>query len=305
MTHRDQFTLDLTENILDTIREPLIVVDKNLRVITASRYFYRIFLEVPEKTEGQLLYRLGQGQWNIPKLRDLLQRIVAEDTTIDSFEVEQEFPSLGNKIFLLNARRVRGREGPLDAILLAFEDITERRAYELELQRLALTDHLTGLANRNRFNSTLERTIREGRRFGFGIALLMMDLDDFKHVNDTFGHPAGDMLLQDVAAILIEDIREVDTVARLGGDEFAVILAGTNEKDDAERLARRYIGSLDRSFKLEGREVTIGISIGIAHFPSDADNAMDMLRRADLALYRAKKEGRNTYRFFDADLERK
>ena len=304
MAHQNLRALAFAESILDTIREPLIVLDRNLRVNTASRYFYRCFLVTPKETKGVFLYDLGNGQWDIPKLRDLLNHIVSEDTTIEAFEVEHDFPTIGRRTFLLNARRVQSEDGPIDAILLAFEDITDRRIYELELERLALTDPLTGLANRNRFNSTLERAIKEGHRFEFGIALLMMDLDEFKQVNDTLGHPTGDLLLQKVAASLSESVREVDIVARLGGDEFAVILVGTSKKKDAERLAQRYIVDLAQPFDIKGHEVAIGISIGIARFPGDADNATDMLRRADLALYLAKEQGRNTYRSFSPELEK-
>ena len=169
---------------------------------------------------------------------------------------------------------------------------------------MALTDPLTGLANRNRFGSKLEEAIKMGRRFKLGIALLLLDLDHFKQINDTYGHPMGDALLQAVAAVLACEVREVDTVSRLGGDEFAVILEGVNEIEDAERLAQRYLEILRQPFDIMDHSFTIGTSLGIVHFPTDADSAVDMVRRADLALYQAKEEGRNTYRTFTLELEK-
>jgi len=296
-------SLELTEYILSTIREPLIVLDGDLRVKTASNSFYEAFKVTVENTAGAFIYDLGDGQWDIPALRQLLKRIITEDSTIESFEVEQNFPSLGAKIFLLNARRVQSENGPIDAILLAFEDFTERKKHENRLSHLASTDPLTGLSNRNGFDVGLKEAIKVGRRFEFGIALLMIDLDDFKLVNDTCGHQTGDTLLQRVAAIFSSCVREVDTVARLGGDEFAVILKGAHKKEDAGRLAKRYIDAISHPFNIVGEAVTIGASIGISSFPTDADNAVELIRRADLALYQAKAKGKNNCCIFSPDLE--
>ena len=290
--------LEFAESILNTIREPLIVLDRDFRVIKASLNFYKTFQVQPQETEGQSLYALGDGQWDIPELRSLLDRIVAKDSTVEAFEVVHIFPVIGAKTFLLNARRFQDGNGPINAILLAMEDITERKRYEKELQRLALTDPLTGLANRNRFNDNLDRALKEARRFELNGALLLIDLDGFKQVNDVCGHPAGDAVLRDVAEILEQSVREVDTVARLGGDEFAIILVGANTTDDAERLAQQHIQGLSRPFELDGHTVTIGASIGIALFPDATCDVGELIKRADLALYQAKNGGRNTYRVF-------
>lgn len=298
-------SLELTEYILSTIREPLIVLDGDLRVKTASHSFYNAFQGTANNTVGSFIYDLGDGQWDIPALRQLLTRIISEDSTIESFEVIHNFPNLGEKTFLLNARRVQSENGPIDAILLAFEDYTERKKYEELLSRLARTDPLTGLNNRYSFDAALSEAIKVGRRFEFGIALLMIDLDDFKLVNDSCGHQTGDALLQKVATIFSSCVREVDTVARLGGDEFAVILKGAQRKEDADRLAKRYIDSTSRPFHIIADTVTIGVSVGISYFPVDADNAVDLIRRADLALYQAKANGKNNCCSFTPELEEK
>ncbi len=127
---------DLAEAIVDAIREPLLVLDPDLRVIAASRSFYRTFAVTPRKTEGQLVFDLGDGQWNIPKLRALLEDIIPKRRTVESYEVEHEFPSIGRRVMLLNARRVFDENGAATAILLAIEDVTRRRETDREKDEL-------------------------------------------------------------------------------------------------------------------------------------------------------------------------
>ena len=127
---------DLAEAIVDAIREPLLVLDPNLRVIAASRSFYRTFAVAPRKTEGRLLFELGDGQWNIPGLRKLLEDIIPERRTVEAYEVDHEFPSIGRRMMLLNARRVFDEDGSVSAILLAIEDVTRRREAEREKDEL-------------------------------------------------------------------------------------------------------------------------------------------------------------------------
>ena len=126
----------MAEAIVDAIREPLLVLDPNLRVIAASRSFYRTFAVAPRKTEGRLLFELGDGQWNIPGLRKLLEDIIPERRTVEAYEVDHEFPSIGRRMMLLNARRVFDEDGSVSAILLAIEDVTRRREAEREKDEL-------------------------------------------------------------------------------------------------------------------------------------------------------------------------
>src|SRR5262249_21713189 len=134
-------------------------------------------------------------------------------------------------------------------------------------------------------------------------AVLCLDLDEFKSVNDTLGHPAGDTLLRAVSARLRSCVREADTVARLGGDEFSVLQTDIGRPEDAGALAQRIINVLDDPFDIEGHQVIIGASIGIAMAPHDGQSAEELLRNADMALYRAKADGRSTYRFFEAQMD--
>jgi diguanylate cyclase (GGDEF)-like protein len=197
---------------------------------------------------------------------------------------------------------------PSGGWVATYEDITERREAEARIAHMARHDALTGLPNRVLLREHMEQALARSRR-GSSVAVLCLDLDGFKGVNDALGHPAGDALLHLVACRLRGATRETDLVARLGGDEFAVIQAGTQQPADAASLAERLVEVLRAPFDLHGHLVTIGTSIGIALVDRAEVTADELLRNADIALYRAKATGRGTYRFFepgmDAELQRR
>ncbi|BCH20480.1 diguanylate cyclase [Mesorhizobium sp. L-8-10] len=185
-----------------------------------------------------------------------------------------------------------------------FEDVTERRQAETRILHMAHHDGLTDLSNRVVFRERLEQAAAAVQRDNYPFAVLSVDLDRFKSVNDTLGHPAGDALLKSVAERLRGCLRaSTDAAARLGGDEFAILQPGISTPQDAGTLAARLIETIGRPHELDGRQVTVGVSIGIAVAPMDGDNPDQLLKNADLALYRAKREGRNTYRFFEAEMD--
>ncbi|KZD00935.1 hypothetical protein TH47_06565 [Thalassospira sp. MCCC 1A02803] len=177
-------------------------------------------------------------------------------------------------------------------------DITPTKAVEAEIRRLAQTDQLTGLSNRYQFNSMLSQIIQINRRFEKSIVLLLLDLDRFKQVNDTFGHPVGDKLLVEVAEIIKRNCREADVVARLGGDEFAVVLPLMDDVRDAAIPAQRIIEEVSRPLIIDGNEVHVGISIGISTCADHNGTPDSIYRDADKALYRAKNCGRNRFCFY-------
>ncbi|MCK2057229.1 EAL domain-containing protein [Methylobacterium sp. 37f] len=183
-------------------------------------------------------------------------------------------------------------------------DITARKAAEQAIARSARHDALTDLPNRLLFRERLDKVFSEVRAENGGCALLYLDLDRFKSVNDTFGHLAGDTLLIEVARRLTLEVREGDTVVRLGGDEFAILqVEGVNQPASSATLAQRVIEAMAEPFRIEGEQVELGISIGIALAPRDAADADTLIKRADLALYRAKADGRNTRRFYEAAMD--
>lgn len=185
------------------------------------------------------------------------------------------------------------------------QDVTERREYEQRLRYLANYDVLTGLPNRNLFRERLRQAMRQADRHGGQVALLFLDLDRFKAINDALGHVVGDELLEAVAHRLREIAGEEDRVARLGGDEFTVILADPGSAEQAAAVSERLLGAIARPFQLAGRELVVSGSIGVTLYPRDARDLTALLRNADAAMYLAKEQGRNTYRFFTAELDRK
>ncbi len=178
-------------------------------------------------------------------------------------------------------------------------DISEQRRNQEEIERLAYYDSLTGLANRRFFKDRLDRAIKENRRSHGVFAIMALDLDEFKRVNDSLGHDAGDRLLVEVAARLQSCLREVDTIARIGGDEFSIILPGFGEPENVVRTAGRIIQALNEPVHVGRDWVTVSTSIGITLYPHDSGDVDGLIKNADLALYTAKDNGRNGYAFFD------
>ncbi|MBY0611194.1 MAG: EAL domain-containing protein [Beijerinckiaceae bacterium] len=182
-------------------------------------------------------------------------------------------------------------------------DISKRKAAEMRIAHLAGHDPLTDLANRALFNEAIDEALAAMRRGGTAFALLYLDLDRFKAVNDSLGHKAGDVLLQEVARRFRTALAPGDRIARLGGDEFAVLKHGVTDAADAERLARRLIAAVSDCTILDNQTIEVGLSVGIALAPEHGETPDRLLKRADLALYRAKSEGRNTHRLFEPAMD--
>jgi len=178
----------------------------------------------------------------------------------------------------------------------------ERKNAEERLAYLAQFDALTGLPNRHLFHDRLLQTMAQGRRSGNPMAVLYVDLDRFKLVNDTQGHDAGDKLLKEAAARLVQCIRSGDTVGRFGGDEFGAVLSDLAKPGDASVVAQKIIDALARPFDLDGHETYVSASVGITVFPADSEEAGALIMNADTAMYRAKEQGRNTYQYFTREL---
>jgi diguanylate cyclase len=185
------------------------------------------------------------------------------------------------------------------AHLLSLRDVTVQVTLFGKLERAAHYDLVTGLPNRSSFHERLEQALRESRRHGGLIALLFIDLDDFKGVNDLHGHGIGDAFLAVAGRRLEALLRAEDSVARLGGDEFTVVLTQLKDPFEAEVVAKKIIDSFAQLFDVDGHAIRSSVSIGLALFPQDADTLEDLVRRADSAMYVAKDAGKGTYRFFE------
>lgn len=184
-----------------------------------------------------------------------------------------------------------------------FTDISKQKEMEDALTHQANHDTLTGLPNRQLFLDRLEHSLVRSQRTKEPFAVMFIDLDKFKFVNDTMGHPAGDQLLQSVSERLVDTLRASDTVARIGGDEFTILLPELEKAKHAASIATKLIDYLHRPYILDDGVAEIGASIGIAMYPGDGDNMDDLLNHADMAMFQAKQEGRNTYRFYTRELQ--
>jgi diguanylate cyclase (GGDEF)-like protein/PAS domain S-box-containing protein len=207
------------------------------------------------------------------------------------------------RVFWVEISIRRATFGGRDFLLSTAREISRRKEAEGQLKRMAQFDLLTGLANRGVFVAEVTRATERARRGERGFAVLYLDLDHFKDVNDTLGHPIGDRLLQSVAERLQANVRAVDVLARFGGDEFALLMADIGDPTDAGVLADKLLQIMDKPFLLDGNQIQSGVSIGIATYEPDALDAETLLAHADVALYRAKSDGRQTYRFFTGAMD--
>lgn len=252
------------------------IIGRNPRVLSSGRHdpdFYRSMWELLERT----------GYWN----GEVWNR--RKDGTV--------YPEW------LSLALIRDEDGAVREHVAVFSDISQRKQDEEQIRRQANYDALTGLPNRSLLFDRIERALSSARREGWNVALLFVDLDRFKVVNDTMGHVAGDALLQQVASRLSGCVRETDTVSRFGGDEFVIVLEDIKRAQDAATIAETLISQLGLAFPLGSREGFVGASVGITLYPADGEDSASLLRNADLAMYRAKKAGRNTYRFYTRDMD--
>ena len=293
------------DSIIQSIPMPIVIKDPHSRKFVFVNRAYEAFMrissdEVLGKTADEFLSK------------DVAALIEDCDTrALKSFNelVGGEFPVTtlagDQRVVTVSRTVVRDSNQKAQYLISLIDDITERKNSQAKIERLALYDALTDLANRNLFREKVEESLARLRRIGNEFAIFQLDLDNFKNVNDTYGHHAGDMLLREVATRIKATIREVDIAARIGGDEFAllILLGREAEKGGAEKLAGRLVEILSAPYQIEGQAVAIGCSIGIAFAPRHGDRGDEILKNADLALYNAKNEGRNCFRVYDEKLK--
>ncbi|MEO7104745.1 MAG: diguanylate cyclase, partial [Rhodoferax sp.] len=278
------------------------IMDKRGRMVYANKVTARL-LDLPlEEITGKNFIDLGVS--NATELQQKLQCVI--DTKIGhSGEMSFLRRAEDEDVFEYIFEPVCNDAGHLDAIAATARNVTERKATEEEAVRSANYDFLTGLPNRSYFLNHLDEDVKRAARSGLSIALLFIDLDGFKNVNDRQGHDAGDRLLQQVAQRISRSVRGTDTVARLGGDEFTVILTDVNQVLHVEILIKELLHSLAAPFSILGKDVQISASIGIALFPQDAKVPDELLRIADQAMYAAKNAGKSCFSYFTAAMRDK
>jgi diguanylate cyclase (GGDEF)-like protein/PAS domain S-box-containing protein len=227
-----------------------------------------------------------------------------DDPVLTDFELEFRVcpPGYETRYVQMRVYVVRDGAGRYMRRAGVIQDVTERKAQEARIEHLAYHDSLTGLPNRAMLMDRLAQALSQAQRLDQQVAVLFIDLDRFKLVNDSLGHPVGDQLLQEIARRLRSTLRDNDTVARVGGDEFQVVVCNVAGSVDAARIAEKLMRALGEPFVLEGQELHVTASLGVSLFPRDGASGELLLKYADTALYEAKAEGRNAYRFFSPEM---
>ena len=200
----------------------------------------------------------------------------------------------------LSITAIRGEQGEICQFAGIFSDISERKRQEKQIHQLAYIDELTGLANRRLFMDRLHLAIANAHRHHHNMAVLFLDLDLFKRINDTLGHQAGDHALKEVAHRLMSTVREGESVARIGGDEFTILIPEVDKATSLECLAKRLVAKFDAPIRIKGQDFFLTTSIGISLFPKDGQSSEQLIKHADLAMYQAKNAGRNQFCFYQA-----
>lgn len=293
---RAEEDLRLAATVFDNSVEAIMITDAQRRILSVNRAFSDLTGYSSGIAVGQtpaILYSARQDTkeyesiWETAARQGFWQGEIWQRRN-DGTEF-QEWLSIGV---------VRNRGNTISHFVAVFSDITERKNNEARIAFLAHHDPLTGLPNRSLFQDRLEQSLSRAERAGEMLALLYLDLDRFKTINDSLGHVAGDRLLQAVAERLQSCVRETDTICRQGGDEFIIVLTDLADIEAAARIAEKILRYLSEPFDIDGHALGTSFSIGIAIYPGDGDSPEVMMKNADTAMYHAKESGRNTYRFF-------
>jgi diguanylate cyclase (GGDEF)-like protein/PAS domain S-box-containing protein len=292
--------------IVESIPQGLLLYGKDDRLVICNSHFCELFPGLSDVAQPGAHYEDMLRAEHDPGLNPDIDLINADEELARRLKehggrhVVRERQMSGDRFILINEYRTA--EG---GTVVLYNDISELKLRERKIEHLAHHDSLTGLPNRILFRDRLERAIAEAHERNLSAAVLCLDLDGFKHVNDTLGHPVGDALLQAVAKRLQNVLRDHDIACRLGGDEFAVILPDVSNAEVPTSLAWRLLDALSQPVDINGHSVVTGTSIGIALSATDGKNADELIRNADLALYRAKSDGRGTFRYFAAEMDAK
>jgi diguanylate cyclase (GGDEF)-like protein/PAS domain S-box-containing protein len=292
--------LRLSSKVFDSTAEAILITDDKGDIVDVNAAFTDITGYARSEVIGQNPRIMKSGRHSKEFYQNMWDSLAANGIwrgeIWDRRKNGEDFPKW------LSISASRNESGRLTNYVAVFSDITGKKADEDKLEQLAHFDPLTGLPNRVLFQDRLYTALARAKRDKDLMALLFVDLDKFKQVNDSLGHRVGDMLLKEVSKRLLHSVREIDTVGRLSGDEFTVILSDIASQEDVEMVASRIVKSVGAPYFFEGHELFVSASVGIAIFPTDGDTSADLLRNADIAMYHAKEIGRNNYQFFNADM---
>jgi diguanylate cyclase (GGDEF)-like protein/PAS domain S-box-containing protein len=298
--HRVEQTLRLYATVFTNAAEGMIICDERNRIAAVNPAFTTITGYSLDEAAGKTPSLLRSGRHDPGFYRQLWSQLQAENHWRGEIWNRRK----NGEVFpeWLSISAVLDDQGIARNYIGIFSDVTERKAAEARIHHLAFHDALTGLPNRILLEDRLDQAILQSRRSNRRTAVLFLDLDRFKNINDSLGHNVGDILLVQVSARCAAVLRETDTICRQGGDEFVIVLPDLETDQDAAHVARKIVRGLDQPFVLGGHELTVTGSIGIALYPDDGRSASELLRNADTAMYRTKAEGRNGFQFYSADM---
>lgn len=296
--------LRLQAAIFEYSNESIIVTDVSKRILSVNRSFTKITGYEAHETIGQLTSIFESGLHD-QFFYDEMNASIA-DNGLWIGELWSRRKNGENFPVWMSTSAVRNQDGVITHYFSVFTDLTERKNAEQQIYRLAYHDALTGLPNRSRLHTLLRQTLLEAQRHKTHGAILFIDLNRFKQINDSLGHAHGDILLKEVAKRLTASLRSVDIVSRIGGDEFVAALINITKHEDAAIVAQKILDNLSTPLIVEGHELQISASIGISVYPDDGDDAETLIKHADIAMYRAKQgEADDGYVFFSPDMNQR
>ncbi len=292
--------LRLAASVFDDSLNGILITDAKARIIKVNRAFSKIMGYSPAEVLGRETSMLKSGSQDKHFYQTLWATLERDSQwqgeILDRHKDGRSIP------LWQNISSVQDKKGEVTHYIGVFYDLSEQKQSAEHIQHLAYYDALTDLPNRQFFGDRCEHALQRARRHPGSVALLFLDLDHFKYINDSLGHPVGDGLLRAVAQRLKESLRHNDTIARLGGDEFIVLLEGVRDRRDVEQVAHKLLAAFIQPFVVLGHKLDIRTSIGVSCYPGDGEDATTLIKNADLAMYKAKELGRGDFRFYEAHL---
>lgn len=289
--------LSLLDMVFESIQEGIVITDLEGNILDVNPRFSEITGYAREEVIGQTPRILKSGRQDTAFYVDMWAALKG----VGHWRGEIWNRKKSGEIYpeILSINRLRGRDGEPDHYVAVFTDISERKSHESRLEHLAYHDALTQLPNRILFGDRLEVALLQAKRSGHRLAVCYLDLDGFKPINDRFGHQAGDDFLIEISRRLTQSLRGGDSVARFGGNEFVLLLNQVQSDEECDVVLERVLKTIAIPQEIDGQQVNVTASMGVALFPEDDSDADTLLRHADQSLYRAKEAGRSRYHVFD------
>ena len=293
-------TLQLAERVIDSSFEGIMVTDKDVRIEFVNPAFTQLTGYSPDEVIGRTPEVLSSGRHDAEFYKRMWQSLTTHGYWRGEIWNRRKTGELYLELLTITA--ITDDHGQTTHYAGLFTDITQNRKNEEQIRQLAYYDALTGVPNRRLLEDRLEHAIRHAHRKDMLLAVMFIDLDQFKEVNDTLGHAVGDELLLQFTSRVRDYLREDDTLARLGGDEFIVLLPELDKLSDVTQVAERLIELNRKPYVINNESIQVGSSIGISLYPEDGTTVQELLNGADIAMYRSKRDGRNQYHLFNPDV---